>query len=381
MMKSLSLTLICVTALFAFFVLSLSPAPVTAGKAAKKKPKSVSEVNKALATELPKAAIGGTLSQALGQFGTLIDVPVVADWSGLKAAGVKRSKKVSVQVSGKISAEKLLEMVLVRVAAKGKPLSWYVNNGVLVVATQQRVLGRKSVVRLGNVRSRTGKTGKKVSATTFRELAFKDEPLKNVIETFRQATGANFHVNWRSLANVSIDRDQPITLVLRNISISKALDMVTSQLSEGRDRFESVYWLVSGGVVTISTGHALNTRTIVTLHEVGDLLFAAPNFKGPRLGRSTKGAGDSSSDETGLFDVGAGDAEGMEKEDAAQTRQQVKSNLEKIIKDSIGEQMWISGGGKGSIKFFRSKMIISQTLLGYKLMRDAGVLNAFKQIK
>ena len=374
MTKPLPLALCCLIAL------TFSSVTVPAGAAAKKKPKSAVDVNKALATELPKAVIGGTFSQALAQFGNLIDIPVVADWSGLKAAGVKRTTKVSVRMPKKISAEKLLELVLMRVAAKGKPLSWYVTNGVLVVATQQQVLGRKTLAAVRNVRPRTGK---KVTTTTFREHTFNKEPLKNVIETYRQATGANFHVNWRALQNVGIDREEPITLVVKNVSISRALDMVTDQLSEGKDKFESVYWLINRGVVSITTGHALNAKTIITIHDVGDLLFAAPNFKGPRLGRSTRGAGDQTSDQTGIFDVGAGGGtgDGIEKEDAAETRNQAKASLEKIIKDSIGEEMWISGGGKGSVRFFRNKMIISQTMLGYTLMKEARVINAFSQIR
>jgi len=386
MTRPLPITLFC---LAAFFALALSSAPAPAGDkggkpartAAKKKARSLPDVNKALATELPKAVIGGTLSQALEQFGNLIDIPVVADWSGLGGAGVKRTAKVSVRVSKKVSAEKVLELILVRVAKRGKPLSWYVSNGVLVVATQQRVLGRKTLASVRNIRPRTGR---KVTTTTFREHSFKNEPLKNVIETYRQATGVNFHVNWRALQNVGIDREEPITLEVKNISISRALDMVTDQLSGGKDKFESVYWLINRGVVSITTGHALNAKTIVTIHDVGDLLFAAPNFKGPRLGRSTRGAGNSQDDTTGIFDVGAGGGDagtGIEEEDAAESRNQAKASLEKIIRDSIGEEMWISGGGKGSVRFFRNKMIISQTMLGYKLMKEARVINAFGQIR
>jgi len=385
MTRSFPLALLCLIASFAITLSSVTAPAVDkggkpSGKAAKKKPKALPDVNKALATELPKAVIGGTLSVALEQFGNLIDIPVVADWSGLGAAGVKRSTKVSVRVSKKISAEKLLELILMRVARKGKPLSWYVSNGVLVVATQQRVLGRKTLATARNVRPRTGK---KATTTTFREHTFNKEPLKNVIETYRQATGANFHVNWRALQNVGIDREEPITLVVKNVSISRALNMVTEQLSEGKDKFESVYWLINQGVVSITTGHALNTKTIVTIHDVGDLLFAAPNFKGPRLGRSTRGAGSSQGDTTGIFDVGAGggDGDGIENEDAAETRNQAKASLTKIIKDSIGEEMWASGGGKGSVRFFRNKMIISQTMLGYTLMKEAQVINAFSQIR
>jgi len=71
----------------------------------------------------------------------------------------------------------------------------------------------------------------------------------------------------------------------------------------------------------------------------------------------------------------------MEEETAAETREQTKNALQKIITDSIGEEMWIDGGGKGSVRYFRNKLIISQTKLGYMLMKQAGVLNGFKQIK
>jgi len=373
MTKPLPLTLCCLIAL------TFSS---TTAMAAKKSTKPVPDVKKALATELPKAVVGGTLSGTLDQIGNLIDIPILADWSGLEPAGVKRTTKVSVRVSRKISAEKLLELVLMRVATKGKPLSWYVTNGVLVVTTQQRVLNRKATH--APVRSPRPQTpGRKVRTTTFKEHTFKDEPLKNVIDFYRNTTGVNFHVNWKSLQNAGIDREQPITLVLKGVSVSRALDMVTDQLSEGKDKFESVYWMINGGVVTITTGHAMNTSTIVTLHEMGDLLFAVPNFKGPRLGRSTRGAGSSQDDQSGIFDVAAAGAgtDTVENETAADTRNQAKSSLQKIITDSIGEEMWISGGGKGSVRFFRNKMIISQTLLGYTLMKKAGVINAFNQIR
>jgi hypothetical protein len=374
MTKSLPRNVICLLAIFTLFAAALSPAVVMADKS---KPKSIPNVKKALAGELPKAALGGTLDQAVSQFGRLIDIPVIVDWATVTATGVKRTTKISVRVSRKLTAEKLLELLLMRVSKKGKPLSWYVNHDVLVVTTQDRVLGYKARER---VKSARPKTTKKMTTTVFKEHSFKDEPLKNVIDFYRQATGSNFHVNWKSLQNVGIDRDEPITLVLKGVSVSRALDMVTDQLSAGKDKFESVYWRVDRGVVTISTGHAMNTRNIVTTFEVADLLFAAPNFEGPRLGRSVKGAGDSSSNSQGIFDT-TGSGDGIEKEDASETRAQAKSSLEKIIIDSIGEEMWTSGGGKGSVKFFRNKMIISQTLLGYTLLKQAGVINAFKQIK
>jgi hypothetical protein len=375
MTRPLSRALLCITALFALAVSSSAlPAATT-----KKKPKPV-DIKKALATELPRAVIGGKLPRALTQFGAVINVPVVANWTDLGTVGVTRDTSVSIRVSKKITADKLLDLLLMRVSPKGKPLSWYESGGVIVVSTQSRVLRRKSTKRAAA--SRKPATNR-ISGTRLRTHSFKAEPLSDVISFYRNLTDVNFHVNWKALANVGIDKEEPITLVAKGISISRALNIITAQLSEGKDRYESVYWMVNRGVVTMTTGHALNTNTILTIHEVGDLLFTAPNFKGPRLGRSTKGAGDDSSDNAGVFDVssGGGDGTGMEDEDAAQMRQKTKDALQKIITDSIGDEMWIDGGGKGSVRYFRNKLIISQTRLGYMLMKKAGVLDGFKQIK
>ena len=370
MTKTLPTTVVCLIAL------AFSSTPPATLAATKKKAKPPVNVKKALTAVLPKAVIGGTLEKTLVQLGDLIKVPVVANWGALELTGVKRDTTLAVRSAKKISGETLVELVLVKVATKGNPLSWYDSNGVLVITTQQAVLRRKARMRIKPTRA---KFGKKVKTTAFREHSFKNEPLKNVIDTYRNITGLNFHVNWKSLENAGIDREEPITLVVKDVSIARALDMVTDQLSEGKDKFDSVYWLVDRGVITISTGQALNATNIITIHEVGDLLFPVPNFKGPRLGRSTKGAG-TQDDGQGIFEVDA-EPGNIEKEDASETRAKTKSSLEKIIIDSIGEEMWMPGGGKGSVRYFRNKLIISQTKLGYLLMKKAGVLDAFKQIR
>ena len=374
MTKPLSVTLLCLTA---FFIVAFSSVSVSTGAVKKKaKPKPV-DVKKALDAELPKAVLGGSLTQVLQEFGSIIGVPVGVDWSGLEITGVTHKTPVSVQIRKKVTGDKVLELILMRVSKKGSPLSWYVRNGAIIVATQERVLAIKSRARVAASR----KPVAQIARGALRTHSFKGEPLKNVIEYYRSVTNANFHVNWKSLAMAGIDKETPITLIAKGISVGRALDMVTAQLSEGKDKLECVYWLVSGGVVTISTGQSLNTNNIVTIHEVGDLLFTAPNFKGPRLGRSVKGAGDASSNDSGIFDVGSSGPETTEDETAAETRERTKASLQKIIIDSIGEEMWIEGGGKGSVRYFRNKLIISQTKLGYMLLKKAGVLDGFKQIK
>ena len=47
----------------------------------------------------------------------------------------------------------------------------------------------------------------------------------------------------------------------------------------------------------------------------------------------------------------------------------MQETLITTIKESIGEEMW-QPEGKGSIKLLRNNLIITQSLLGFKLMRE-----------
>ena len=72
---------------------------------------------------------------------------------------------------------------------------------------------------------------------------------------------------------------------------------------------------------------------------------------------------------SGLFAEDRGDRRG-EGESAAAQRQRTREALIGVIKDAIGQDMW-QPLGKGSIRIVRNKLIISQTLLGFKLLDQA----------
>jgi hypothetical protein len=216
-------------------------------------------------------------------------------------------------------------------------------------------------------------------------LDFDDVPLKDVIEYLRQRSGLSFHVNWRAMAISGIDRETAIELKARNITLARTLDLLTDQLSATRDRETSVYWLVENGVVSISTGAALNTGIRVRVIDVADVLLIVPNFKGPRInfeqqdqnqsGRDGLGGGGGE----GLFDEdgrggGARGDEDDEEESRKEMRERTRNALIKVVKDSIGEEMW-TPTGKGNVQFLGNKLIISQTKLGFLLLKKAGILH------
>ena len=55
---------------------------------------------------------------------------------------------------------------------------------------------------------------------------------------------------------------------------------------------------------------------------------------------------------------------------AAQSEAQLEENLINIVKSSIGEDMW-QPQGKGAVKIMRNMMIISQTRLGFLMLKKS----------
>jgi len=208
--------------------------------------------------------------------------------------------------------------------------------------------------------------------------------LAGVVQDFRDRTGLNIHVNWRSLAEINVDRQTEVTLNVSNVPARRALELVTDEISGDLDKFQRVYWVVDGGIVRIATGTALDTKLKTRIIDVGDLVMPAVDVKMPRR-IGLRGTRDSNTNDrrydqprdrgrnggrnVGTFTtgVGIGIIGGGQGDSPADKGEALKQNLIEIIKDSIGQDMW-SPTGKGTISIMRNRLVVSQTLLGYKLL-------------
>jgi len=328
------------------------------------------------------------LSRVLRRYSDLSGLTVQADWASLKEVGITKDTPVTLKAR-RLSFEKLLDLTLNSIAPSRHPLSWYLTGRTVIVSTQMRVLLRdRPVLRPARVTRSVRATRRTRARTGFRppkEINFEEIPLKDALDFLRDVAGVNFHVNWRSLEATGISKDTPISLKARGISIGRALDLVLDQLNVGRDRFSSIYWVVDGGVVRIATGEALNRTTKVRVIDISDLLMVVPNFKGPEVslgGFGNNASNNASSFSTGssgggIFDTGSTSGTNTSSgtsdttdENMAEQRQRKRDTIVQIIMDAIGEDMW-QPTGKGSIRILNSKLVISQTPLGFKLLEEA----------
>ena len=328
-----------------------------------------SSPNECLAKSLEQATFTGALSQAMDDYRQRLGCDITVDWAALREIGVTESTTVSVQLSN-VTAEQALNVMLNAASPKGKPLGWYADSGGIHISTQARVLNRRSgILPVPAVSSRPATT-----QPAGVDVNFDATPLSDAIDFFRQASGVNFHVNWNSLQAVGIDRGTSVTIRASGISIAKGLDLLVSDVSAGKSRLDSVYWIIDDEIVLIASGSALNTTLHTRLYDIADLLMIVPNFQAPRINvqpAGSGGRGGSGGSGSTLFGSNQGNSNAVQNaENPVQLRQQVRDELIAAIQNSIGPDMW-QPIGKGSIRIMGGNLIISQTLLGFKLLEGA----------
>lgn len=323
--------------------------------------------------EIPSVSFSKVpLMRVLDRYGKLSGLAILADWGTLKTVGITKATPVTLKAR-KIRFGKLLDLTLNSIAPNGHPLSWYLAGREVKVSTQMRILLRNRIAllplrkaSLSPRRPRPAKSQPRLGGG-ISEVEFSQSPLKDVVAFLRDFSGVNFHVNWRALETTGITRQTPVTVKAKNISIARVLDLVTDQLSAGRDRYSSIYWLISGGVVKISTGEALDRTTSIKVYEVGDLLKVIPNFKGPKISVQNGNNNSNTGNNSSIWGDDDDDDDDDSGNDTKAQRADLQDTLIEIVKLSIGPDMW-APTGKGSIKILRDKMIISQTPLGFKLL-------------
>jgi len=344
----------------------------------------------ALRANLKRLSINAPLAEAIQQLGQRVGIQMNVDWSALQDAGVHRDTPVVLNASA-VSPAAALSLMLDQVSLASRPLGWRVQDGSVLVSTQMRLLTRDVGSRLAAADKAPLRSRPSVG------VDFSDAPLESVIEHFRRTTGVNFFANWGALEKVGVRRDTPVSLSLRGVSTARALDLLTEQLSDSPERYQKVYWVLDNGVIMVSTGEALDTQLRLRVCDISDLLAMPPhrdfNFEQPQTGQAgtttgTAGAGQPSGTATGTASGGIRTStlqtgatlqtgrrsQGQQTAGAAAAeppgRDQQIQTLIRVIEGSIGQEMW-APEGKGSIAVFNNQLIISQTLLGFKLMENA----------
>ncbi len=324
-------------------------------------------------------AVKSSLAVALADFAVQSGIKVQVDWKTLEAAGIERSTPVSVDLE-KTTWRQVMDVILSRAGVRRASLAWRVEGEEILVSTQKQILAvTAETTRTVAAAKESGKAKSDSGGNVMSTVDFTDMPLKDVLKFFETVLNANFHVNWKALEQGGVSPDTPISLNLKHISVARAMDLALGDINAAREKLDRVYWILDRGVVLISTGTDFNRTMITRVVDAGTSMLVVPDFEGPRIQIKTASQNNAGSTDSGSGGQGAGQSIFDENGQNAQNKQgQSYDELKKkqqeavveSIKSTIGKEMW-EPDGKGSIKIVGNKLVITQSLLGFKLMEKA----------
>jgi hypothetical protein len=167
---------------------------------------------------------------------------VFVDWIHLEKAGVDRNAPVSVKLrnvkfSGALQA-------ICDSAGKGKAVFKPVKN-VIVISTKEGADRFATAVSVDT--SKWDDASQKAMRKQLPEVTFDGVGLSDVVDFLRDATHANFVVDWNAMEKAGIDKNRPVGAKLRNVAFGDALGMIFQSMTETPIVISS-----EKGIVTIS---------------------------------------------------------------------------------------------------------------------------------
>ncbi len=199
--------------------------------------------------------------------------------------------------------------------------------------------------------------------------SFTDARLEDVVEFFAQVTNLNVDVDWESLGDIGVTRDDLVSLNLQPMQARVLLDRILRKVSP--DSFSRANWAVEDGVLVIASDEALRRNTTVQIYDVRDLLFQIEDFdEVPNLGlgRIQQGQGGGS---TTTFTV----------EDSEQpTEEELLDKIIEIIQNNIDPNGWRENGGDtGDITDLNRNLIITNTARNHQ--KIAALLSQLREVR
>ena len=108
------------------------------------------------------------------------------------------------------------------------------------------------------------------------ELNFDGVALSDVVDFLRDVSNANLHVEWGALESAGVERATPVSVRVKDVAFSHALELVLNSAGGGRVPLDYGF---RGGVIRISTGEDLDRITETRAYDVRDLVPAEIEMK------------------------------------------------------------------------------------------------------
>lgn len=195
------------------------------------------------------------------------------------------------------------------------------------------------------------------------DISFDQQPFDQVVDFLVDLNKVNIAVDWDNLENLGIERDKPVTVRLRDVSLRTVLREVLAQVGGE----VALAFTVGDGLLRIATKDKLDRNKQVLVYDIRDLLVRIPRFGNAPLidlaqqrGRGEGGAQ--------VFSRGG---EAQDDESASdENNQELVSQILDIIRTTVEPDSWReTGGGDGALRELNGQLIVYNTADAHQQVR------------
>lgn len=200
------------------------------------------------------------------------------------------------------------------------------------------------------------------------EVNFESMPFSQAVDFLSDVNQFNMAVDWEDLSLHGIERDKPVSLRLRDVSLKTVLETLLSQAG-GNERLG---YRVGEGLMRIASRDKLDRAKFILVYDIRDLLGSIPNFtsseslffdgnkKAEPVATNTSIFGDTSSS----LELHQANAE------AARTSAQSQYFMD-LIRQMVAPDSWReAGGGDSAMRELNGQLIVYQTSEAHRQVRD-----------
>ncbi len=199
-----------------------------------------------------------------------------------------------------------------------------------------------------------------------------NQPLHQVIELIAVAANVNIVVKWDALELDGIEKENEVSLRVRNVSYERLLRLVLEQVSSGE---LDIAYEIDDGIITISTKEDLSRHIKTTVYDIADLVFSVPDFRGRQISLDNIGQNQGNGGVGGLGGFGAGGGSGLfggsgDGDDELVSNVDPAETLLNLIRSTIDPTSWRVSGGAASATIIGPQVIVTNTATAHSQLRD-----------
>ena len=193
------------------------------------------------------------------------------------------------------------------------------------------------------------------------EMRFTGVTFGEAIETVRDLSGLNIHVNWKALETENVTQDTPVNIRLRAVSTRKILNLLLSEAAGG----DTLAWYVDQGVIEITTKEMADKKMYTRIYPVDDLIMEipdfdnAPNFSLQSTTEQGQGSGGGGGGGGGGSSRGLFENADQERKEPTRSKTERGEELVQLVKELVRPDIWVDNGGTASIRYFNGSLIVT----------------------